>query len=50
MDLADASLIVVAEILDIQDIVTIDSDYYIYRTRQKKYLQNLLEPRLAKVK
>lgn len=41
MDLADASLIVVAEKLNISDIVTIDSDYYVYRTIRKKMLHNL---------
>lgn len=31
MDLADASLIALAESLSIQDIFSIDSDFYIYR-------------------
>ena len=41
MDLADASLVVVAESLNIKDIITIDSDYYIYRTMRKEMLNNL---------
>lgn len=48
MDLADASLIVAAESLRINDIITIDSDYYVYRTKSKKYFKNLLEPYLGK--
>lgn len=35
---------VIAEIMGIDSIITIDSDYYIYRTRKKKLLVNLLEP------
>jgi len=36
MDLADSSLVVVAEMENINEIVTIDSDYYVYRTKNKK--------------
>jgi predicted nucleic acid-binding protein len=43
MDLADASLIVLSEITEIKNIITIDSDYYIYRTNKKKMLNNLVE-------
>ena len=42
MDLADSSLIVIAELTNITDIITIDSDYYIYRTKNKKSLNNIL--------
>lgn len=35
MDLADASLVVLSEKLNIKEIITIDSDYYIYRTIEK---------------
>ncbi len=42
MDLADSSLIVVAELTGINDIISIDADYYIYRTKRKKVLNNLL--------
>lgn len=47
MDLADGSLIVVSELTGIKTILTIDSDYYIYRTRKKHYLTNLLTPILT---
>ena len=41
MDLADSSLILAAERLNIKDILTIDSDYYIYRTERKEMLTNI---------
>ena len=44
MDLADSTLIVISELSDIRDIITIDSDYYIYLTKSKKRLNNLLLP------
>jgi len=44
MDLADASLIVIAELTGINDIISIDNDYFIYRTKSKKALKNLLLP------
>jgi predicted nucleic acid-binding protein len=43
MDLADSSLLITAEVLNIKNIITIDSDYYIYRLKNKKALSNLLE-------
>jgi hypothetical protein len=43
MDLADASLIVTAEKINIKEIITIDSDYYIYRTINKEMLKNVFE-------
>ncbi len=43
MDLADSSLIVLSELLQLTDIITIDSDYYIYRTKSKKMLTNILQ-------
>ncbi|HZT41176.1 MAG TPA: PIN domain-containing protein [Chthonomonadaceae bacterium] len=33
MDLADASLVVTAETLNLQQIFTLDSDFYVYRIR-----------------
>ena len=48
MDLADSSLIIIAELTDIHDIITIDSDYYIYKTKSKKSLNNLLLPFINK--
>jgi predicted nucleic acid-binding protein len=41
LDLADASLVVIAEGLNIKEIITIDSDYYIYRTVNKEMLKNI---------
>jgi uncharacterized protein len=43
MDLADASLIVLSEKLKIKHIITIDSDYYIYRTTNKEMLENIFK-------
>ncbi|HOP64860.1 MAG TPA: PIN domain-containing protein [Spirochaetota bacterium] len=50
MDLADSSLIVIAELTNITDIITIDSDYYIYKTKNKKSLNNILLPFLQNKK
>ncbi|MDA3937913.1 MAG: PIN domain-containing protein [Spirochaetia bacterium] len=41
MDLADASLVVLSEKLKIKEIITIDSDYYIYRTIKKEMIENI---------
>jgi uncharacterized protein len=41
MDLADATLIIISERLGIQEIITIDSDYYIYRTTEREMLINI---------
>lgn len=41
MDLADASLIVVAEVKKHQEIASIDSDFYIYRDIRNQYLKNI---------
>ncbi|MFO8068718.1 MAG: PIN domain-containing protein [Alkalibacterium sp.] len=43
MDLADATMVVLSEKLKIKEIVTIDSDYYIYRTIEKEMIKNILE-------
>jgi len=42
MDLADATLVVLAERLGIDEVISIDSDYYIYRTMKKEMLRNIL--------
>ena len=42
-DLADGSLLIVSEITGIKDIVTIDSDYYIYRLKDRKRPNNLVD-------
>jgi predicted nucleic acid-binding protein len=41
MDLADATLIIISERLGIKEIITIDSDYYIYRTTEREMLINI---------
>ncbi len=41
MDLADASLMIAAESLGIDKIISIDSDFYIYRDIRNKYLKNI---------
>lgn len=41
MDLADASLVVIAEEMNIKEIITIDSDYYVYRTINKEMIENI---------
>ncbi len=41
MDLADASLVVLSEKLKIKEIITIDSDYYVYRTINKEMIENI---------
>ena len=43
MDLADASLIVLSEKMKIKQIITIDSDYYVYRTINKEMLENVFK-------
>lgn len=43
MDLADASLICISEKERIKQIISIDSDFSIYRTLNGKYLTNLLK-------
>jgi len=40
--LADGSLLIAAEELGISDILTIDSDYSIYRTANGRALRNVL--------
>lgn len=42
MDLADASLLYLAERESIQRIATIDRDFCIYRTKKKTMLENIL--------
>ncbi|KGE73223.1 type II toxin-antitoxin system VapC family toxin [Spirochaeta lutea] len=41
MDLADASLVYISEKLNIKEIITIDNDYYIYRTIDKEMIKNI---------
>ena len=44
MDLADATLIVAAETLGIGEIISIDNDFYVYRTIQKEMITNIFSP------
>lgn len=46
MDFADASLIVLAEVLNQADIITIDSDFDVYRFGHNRKFNNLLQLRL----
>ena len=41
IDLADASLIVASEVKEISEIVSVDSDFYIYRDIRNRYLTNI---------
>ena len=41
MDFADATLIVISEIKEIEKIISIDSDFYIYKNIRDKYLENV---------
>lgn len=41
MDLADATLMLYAEKTGLNEIATIDSDFYVYRTAKKDYLKNV---------
>lgn len=42
MDLADATLMCIAEKENIQKIVSIDSDFSIYKTQKGKFLKNIM--------
>ena len=44
MDLADGSLLAIAKREKITSIITIASDYYMYRMHNKKALKNLFRP------
>ncbi|MFK7951544.1 MAG: type II toxin-antitoxin system VapC family toxin [Ekhidna sp.] len=41
MDLADASLVVASELSGYKEIISIDSDFYIYRDIRNQYLTNI---------
>jgi predicted nucleic acid-binding protein len=43
MDFADATLIVISESEQIKEIVSIDSDFYIYRNIRNEYLENVFK-------
>ncbi|MCP9292168.1 MULTISPECIES: type II toxin-antitoxin system VapC family toxin [Gracilimonas] len=42
-DFADASLIVTAEARDLESIITLDSDFEVYKLSNGQYLSNLLD-------
>jgi uncharacterized protein len=42
MDFADATLLVTSETTGIRDILTIDSDFFVYRDLRNKMLNNIL--------
>ena len=50
MDFADGSLITLAETHNVNNILTLDSDFYVLRTRKKHMLINLLDPYINKTK
>lgn len=43
MDLADASLIVVSEAKGFNEIISIDSDFYIFKNIRDKFLKNIFK-------
>ena len=43
MDFADATLIVISEIERIKEIITIDSDFHVYRNIRKEMLTNIFD-------
>lgn len=43
MDLADASLVIVSELTGYNEIISIDSDFYIYRDIRNRYLTNIFK-------
>lgn len=48
MDMADASLVVAAETRGLQRILTVDSDFYVYRLADGSALEVLVGPRSGK--
>jgi len=41
-DLADVSLIFIASKMGVREIITIDNDFYVYKTPDGRYLENVL--------
>ncbi|TYQ15692.1 UNVERIFIED_CONTAM: hypothetical protein Cloal_2173 [Acetivibrio alkalicellulosi] len=41
MDFAEATLIIISEIESIKEIISIDSDFYIYRNIRNEYIMNI---------
>lgn len=42
MDLADATLLVIAEVMNIEKVISIDKDFSIYKIEGRKYFENVL--------
>lgn len=42
MDFADASLVHISDKLGIESVISVDSDFYVYRTLSNGYLSNIL--------
>ena len=45
VDLADSTLIILSNKKNITDIITIDSDFHIYRNKNDEYIRNIFEKR-----
>ena len=43
MDFADASLIIISELENIKEILSIDSDFYVYRNIRNGYVRNIFK-------
>ncbi|SKA03860.1 type II toxin-antitoxin system VapC family toxin [Selenihalanaerobacter shriftii] len=43
MDFADATLIILSELEDIKEIISIDTDFYIYRNIRNEYIRNIFD-------
>ena len=43
MDFADCTLVIVAEKFNIKSVITLDSDFYVYRTLSSNYLESLMD-------
>jgi len=41
MDLADATLVVIAEVMNIEKVISIDRDFSLYKIEGRKYFKNL---------
>ena len=41
IDLADATLIVASELLNIREVASVDGDFYVYRDIRNRYLTNV---------
>ncbi len=44
MDFADSSLIILSEKMKITEIISIDTDFFVYRNIRNQYLKNIFQP------